>query len=73
MRRGRLNFEGKLCDPRLEYRFQLGLAARDLDESPRVPLLDSYVTFAAHRDIRLRVGQFEIPFGRPGVLDSESM
>ncbi len=55
------------------YRVQLGAAPADLSGDPSSPLLDAHVTWAELRDLRVRVGQMQVPFDRQNLISATSL
>ncbi len=60
----RLWLSGHALKPTLTYMFQFALAGRDYRDGAISPIFDAYVDWAAHRDLRVRVGQYFVPFDR---------
>lgn len=75
VRRGRISLEGAIIDRHVRYRLQLGLALDDMEADdeghPRAsPLLDAWVELEHLRDLRIRVGQYVLPFARERIVSS---
>jgi hypothetical protein len=60
----RLWLSGHVYQRELTYMLQLAVAARDFRDGATSPIYDAYIDYAAHRDLRLRVGQYFVPFDR---------
>jgi len=73
IRRARLVFQGNAAGPSLSYYVQLSFANLDNEADLRLPLRDAYVTWAAHRDMTVRVGQMKVPFSRQRVVSSSAL
>ncbi len=73
VRRLRVTMRGRAGHRELEYYVQLGFATLDMESDVRVPLRDAYVTWAASRDVRLRVGQMKVPYGLQRRVSSGSL
>lgn len=79
IRRARLKFNGWAFDPKLDYYFQLGLSASDMnntqdaDETGKMPkmILDAYVKYELHKNLRILVGQAILPGNRERVISSQ--
>lgn len=75
VRRARITFEGALVERRLRYRVQLGLAPSDMEfddegHPQAAPLLDAWLESQHLRDLRVRVGQFVLPYARERIVSS---
>lgn len=75
VRRARISADGAVFDPRVRYRVQIGLALDDMDADgeghPQVPpLLDAWLELEHLRDLRVRVGQYVLPFARERIVSS---
>jgi hypothetical protein len=55
---------GHVLTKKLTYMIQLAVAGRDYRDGATSPIFDAYVDYAAHRDIRIRAGQYFVPFDR---------
>ena len=73
IRRMRLVFQGNASGPRLTYYAQLSFSNLDTEADLRLPLRDAYVTWAASRDVNLRLGQMKVPFSRQRLLSSSAL
>lgn len=70
VRRLRLTLEGHTFGETLSFKIQLAAATLDVDpEAPSV-VRDAFVTWAPLRDLRFRVGQAKVPFGRQRLVSS---
>jgi hypothetical protein len=73
LRTARVVFQGKALSPSLSYTLQLALGAADYEKDVTSPLYDAYVDFTALRDLRLRAGQFLVPFDRARTIRENSL
>lgn len=55
---------GHVLSPKLTYMIQLAVAGRDYREGATSPVFDAYLDYALHRDVKIRAGQFFVPFDR---------
>lgn len=60
----RLNMGGHVYSPELLYFVQLAFGGNDFEKDSSSPVFDAFVEQAHFRDLRLRVGQFFVPFDR---------
>ena len=60
----RLWFFGNVFRPEITWMIQLAVAGRDYRDGTTSPIFDAYMDWAFHRDFRMRVGQFFVPFDR---------
>lgn len=60
----RLIFSGHVYSRRTQYVVQLALGAQDFEPNMVSPVYDAWVAFNHLRDLRVRVGQFFVPFDR---------
>jgi phosphate-selective porin OprO/OprP len=88
IRRARLQFGGHMWGKHNKFKAELSFAPRDvsneavdydgddIDDSNFVktsPLLDWYTEFTYFRDLRLRVGQYKLPYSRQRVISSGNL
>jgi len=73
IRRGRLLFRGHLLDANLEYYVQLGMAPRDMDPDPLIPVPVAQLAWTGLRDLSIRAGVMKIPFSRERVISSSAL
>ena len=62
IRRARVLVRGRMFRDDLDYYVQLGFSNLDMEPDRPVPLRDARITWRAHRDLALRVGQMKVPF-----------
>ncbi|HEY6558504.1 MAG TPA: hypothetical protein VI072_14580 [Polyangiaceae bacterium] len=60
----RLWLSGHVYQRELTYMLQLAVAGRDFRDGATSPIYDAYLDYAAHRDLKFRVGQYFVPFDR---------
>ena len=60
----RLNLGGHVYSPEVLYFIQLAFGGNDYEKDSASPIFDAFVEQAHFRDLRLRVGQFFVPFDR---------
>lgn len=75
IRRARLKFSGFVYKPGFEYKIELGLSNRDIEVKGRDSdyaniILDAYMRFKLHENLKLRVGQFKMPGNRERIISS---
>lgn len=70
IRRARLGLDASGWRDLVTLRVQLAFAPLDQDPVAPVPLRDAFVTISPLRDLRLRVGQMKVPFGRQRIISS---
>ena len=51
-----------MLTPQLQYGLQLAFGGNDPDADLPSPLLDAFIDYSRLRDLRIRVGQFFVPF-----------
>lgn len=78
IRRARLKFSGFVFKPGFEYKIELGLSNRDMqvkgkDSDYANIVLDAYMRFKLHQNLKLRVGQFKMPGNRERIISSGSL
>ena len=88
IRRARLQFSGNMWDKRNKFKVEFAVSPRDvsneavdfngddIDDSNYLktsPLLDWYQEFTYLRDLRIRVGQYKVPFSRQRVISSGNL
>lgn len=73
IRRARLVFQGNALGPTLTYYIQLSFSNLDNEADLRLPLRDAYITWAAQRDLNVRLGQMKVPFSRQRVVSSSAL
>ncbi len=73
IRRLRLVIGGHALDRKFTYYIQLSLGPREFEPDFFVPLRDAFVTWHAHRDLNLRLGQMKVPFDRQRVVSSSAL
>lgn len=82
IRRARLAFTGNFFGEDNYFKFEIAVSPRDESirnnlEDPdgpgQTPLLDFYVEFRQLRDVRLRVGQYKVPFNRQRFTSSGNL
>lgn len=82
IRRARLLFTGNFFGEDNYFKFELAVSPRDEairdnladpDGPGQTPLLDFYVEFRQLRDVRLRVGQYKVPFNRQRTTSSGNL
>jgi hypothetical protein len=80
VRRARLKFNGFAFSPRLEYKFELGLTNRDINNTNTTYfgggsniILDAYVDWNFYGGFTLRAGQTKLPGNRERVISSANM
>ncbi len=80
IRRSRLKFDGYLLDPRLEFKFELGLANRDIGtnddalfgNAPNV-VLDAALSYNFYKNFTIQFGQTKLPGNRERVISSANL
>jgi phosphate-selective porin OprO/OprP len=60
----RLALSGFAFRPQLKYQLQLAFGGRDYRDGAISPVYDAYLDYEVHRDLRIRAGQFFVPFDR---------
>lgn len=77
LRRARLGFTGNLGDPDIGYKIQLGFSPEDLGLQDGVitttPVLDWHVDFTHIDSVKVRVGQYKVPFSREQIASSGTL
>ncbi|WP_298532556.1 porin [uncultured Algibacter sp.] len=76
VRRSRLKFDGFVLNPKLRYKFELGLSNRDISglsvynrNTPRY-IMDAQIKWNFYRNFELWVGQGKLPGNRERVVSS---
>lgn len=64
VRTARIHLHGATFSPRIRYNTQLAFGSSDFDPAAPSPVLDAYVEYQGPGRLRLRAGQFFVPFGR---------
>lgn len=64
----RLFVQGSLFDKDLRYTIQLAFGAGDFEKDSASPIFDAYVEYVKHRDLKVRVGQYFVPFDRARTI-----
>jgi hypothetical protein len=59
---------GNVLDPELKYFIQLAFANGDFEAGNPSPIFDAFVEYGRWRDVRLRVGQYFVPFDRARTI-----
>ena len=79
IRRSRIKMSGFAINPKLKYKFELGLSNRDLSgaseftsNSPRY-ILDAYVDWNFYKKFRIRFGQGKLPGNMERVISSGNL
>ena len=72
IRRLRFTLEAHGWEELVNLKVQLAFAPLDQDPVAPFPVRDAFVTVAPTRDLKLRVGQMKVPFGRQRVVSSGS-
>lgn len=60
----RLYLSGHMYNRNLTYMLQLAFGGRDYRDGTTSPIYDASLDLAAHRDLKVRVGQYYVPFDR---------
>ncbi len=64
----RLFAQGHLFAPELKYVIQLAFGTGDFDKDSASPIFDAFVEYTKWRDLRVRVGQYFVPFDRARTI-----
>jgi len=79
IRRSRIKMSGFAINPKLKYKFELGLSNRDISganeftsNSPRY-ILDAYVDWNFYKNFRIRFGQGKLPGNMERVISSGNL
>lgn len=80
IRRARLKFDGFAYSPKLEYKIELGVSNRDLDNEGSAyfgeggnMVLDAYLKWNFYKGFSLRAGQFKLEGNRERLISSANM
>jgi hypothetical protein len=80
IRRSRLKFDGFALSPNLKYKFELGVANRDISATDTYEfrtasniIYDAYVDWNFHKGFSLLVGQTKLPGNRERVISSGNL
>ena len=73
IRRMRISIDAHGWDKLVTLRVQLAVATPDLDPVAPSALRDAFVTISPMRDLKFRVGQMKVPYGRQRVVSSGSL
>lgn len=73
IRRMRVSLDAHAYRDLVTMRVQLAVATPDLDPVAPSVLRDAFITFSPMRDLRFRVGQMKVPYGRQRVVSSGNL
>jgi hypothetical protein len=80
IRRSRLKFDGYVLDPKLTYKFELGLSNRDIsggdgDEHGNTSnvILDAVMAYTFYKNLSIQFGQTKLPGNRERVVSSANL